>query len=245
MVRPVLIVLIAVAGLAAAIFVLFDRGFLRFNYPSQARFPVRGIDVSHHQGAIDWPAVARNGDVHFAYIKATEGGDFKDRAFAANWAGARAAGIVRGAYHFFTFCRDGKTQATNLLGTVPDEGGTLPVAIDLEFDGNCAARPAPEALATEVRDFIAAVQAQRPYRPVLYVTPQFYDRYMKDYLALYPEHVLWWRNIVWEPRQRSCERWSLWQFAHRGRRLGISDPVDLNVACSAEEFAALVASTSR
>lgn len=235
----------ATAGLLVTTYILFDHGYLRFNYPSQARYPVRGIDVSHHQGAIDWAAVARNGDVHFVYIKATEGGDFKDRAFAANWAGAQAAGIVRGAYHFFTFCRDGKTQAANLLETVPDEPGTLPIAIDLEFDGNCAARPEPPVLASEVRDLIATIQARRSYRPVLYVTPQFYDRYMKDHLALYPEHVLWWRNIVWEPRQRNCERWSLWQFSNRGRRLGFQNPVDLNVVCSAEEFAALVASTAR
>src|SRR5689334_19896361 len=58
-----------------------------------------GIDVASHQGAIDWEAVA--GDhMAFAYIKATEGGDFTDDRFAENWDAAGAAGLDRGAYHF-------------------------------------------------------------------------------------------------------------------------------------------------
>ena len=43
-----------------------------------------GIDVSAHQGEVDWEAVASDG-IGFAYLKATEGGDFVDRRFADNW----------------------------------------------------------------------------------------------------------------------------------------------------------------
>jgi lysozyme len=53
-----------------------------------------GIDVSNHQGSVDWSRVAAD-DIRFAYVKATEGGDFVDSRFAANWAGARAAGLDR------------------------------------------------------------------------------------------------------------------------------------------------------
>ena len=87
-------------------------------HPSDRDFPSQGIDVSHHQGPIEWPLLPRQG-VDFAYIKATEGGDFRDSAFAANWAGARAAGIARGAYHFFTLCRSGADQAANFIAAVP------------------------------------------------------------------------------------------------------------------------------
>ena len=64
--------------------------------PARLLYDVHGIDVSHHQGAIDWQAVAGDG-VAFAYIKATEGGDFTDRRFAENWAAAVAAGSPRRA----------------------------------------------------------------------------------------------------------------------------------------------------
>ena len=50
--------------------------FLNFS-PDRSKYPVRGIDVSHHQGSIDWQRVAAD-DVSFAIIKATEGGDYVD-----------------------------------------------------------------------------------------------------------------------------------------------------------------------
>src|SRR3954469_22613633 len=58
----------------------------------------RGIDVSHHQGTINWDAVAGDG-VEFAWMKATEGATFRDASFARNWHQAGAAGLARGAYH--------------------------------------------------------------------------------------------------------------------------------------------------
>ena len=70
-------------------------------HPSDAAWPGQGIDVSHHQGPIDWTALPVQG-VDFAYIKATEGGDHRDTRFAENWRASRAAGVRRGAYHFFT-----------------------------------------------------------------------------------------------------------------------------------------------
>lgn len=240
------LVALGLAGLAAgAFYLLFERGFVRFNYPSTARYPVRGIDVSHHQGAIDWPALAGNPAVQFAYIKATEGGDFKDRRFAENWAAARAAGIPRGAYHFFTFCRDGKTQAENFLATVPEEDGALPMALDLEFGGNCRAEPSGEAMAAEVTAFVTTLQARDAGTPVFYVTGEFYDRYMKDGAHRYPAHHLWLRNIYREPAQQDCDRWAIWQFASQGRVKVVATPVDLNVVCTPALFESLRQSTSR
>ena len=68
---------------------------------------LRGIDVSNWQGVIDWKAVKASG-IAFAFIKATEGTDFVDPHFLANWQGAKAAGVVRGAYHF---ARDNQPEA--------------------------------------------------------------------------------------------------------------------------------------
>jgi Glycosyl hydrolases family 25 len=66
---------IAVAGLAA---VGLARGWWRMNHPDPSRFPVWGVDVSRHQGEIDWASVAREPRIAFAYLKATEGGDWID-----------------------------------------------------------------------------------------------------------------------------------------------------------------------
>lgn len=117
-----------------------------------------GVDVSTHQGTIDWRRVADD-DIRFAYIKATEGGDFVDDHFATNWRAAGEAGLERGAYHFFTLCRPGADQADNFLRTVPKDGSALPPAVDLEFVGNCAGRPSRDDLLRELKTFVDRVEA--------------------------------------------------------------------------------------
>src|SRR5262245_52983882 len=70
----------------------------------------RGIDVSAHQGEIDWSLVAKD-DVAFAHIKATEADDFKDQRFIENWNNAKKTGIAVGAYHYFSLAYSGEVQA--------------------------------------------------------------------------------------------------------------------------------------
>src|SRR5215813_13726549 len=93
------------------------------------RYEVIGVDVSRHQGPIDWRMLAGSG-VNFAYIKATEGAAFRDSHFTTNWSEAAIAGVPRGAYHFLTQCRSGADQAQNFIATVPRDPQALPHVID-------------------------------------------------------------------------------------------------------------------
>ena len=145
LVRLSLSAVVAVAAALAAW--LWFRGYRT----APDRYPIHGIDVSHHQGAIDWKKVAGDG-VAFAYLKATEGGDHRDRTFARNWREARAAGIAVGAYHFFTFCRPGAEQAANVLAVVPAAPDALPPAVDLEFGGNCGRVPDGAAMRRRIEE---------------------------------------------------------------------------------------------
>src|ERR1700737_3115624 len=106
-----------------------------------------GIDVSHHNGVIDWPRAATLG-VTFAFAKATEGCDrshssYTDRTFATNWQAMRDAGVIRGAYHFIglpldttprsQWTGDLHRQIDHFLETVgPLAPGDLPPVLDLE-----------------------------------------------------------------------------------------------------------------
>ena len=195
-------------------------------HPSDASFPGQGIDVSHHQGAIDWPALPAQG-VDFAYIKASEGGDHRDTRFAGNWRDSRAAGIRRGAYHFFTLCRPGADQAANFIAAVPAEPDALPPAVDLEYMGNCAAgRPTVEAFHAELAIFLAAVEARYGRPALLYLTEEFDEAYQVSARVNRP---LWLRNLVFEPRF-GARPWTLWQVSNFRRLDGIAGPVDWNVA---------------
>lgn len=212
---------VGLATSAAMVAALAWLWFLHWQ-PDRARYPLRGIDVSHHQGAIDWPAVAAD-DVAFAYLKASEGGEHRDRRFERNRREARAAGLAVGAYHFFTWCKPGAEQARNFIAAAPLEADALPPALDLEFGGNCGRSPDGAELRRELDTYLALVEAAYGRSVLLYVTPEFFAAHRQDL----PARALWRRSIVRAPD--ASARWTLWQYHNRGRVRGIDGPVDLNV----------------
>ncbi|MDB5705639.1 MAG: lysozyme [Sphingomonas bacterium] len=186
---------------------------------------MQGIDVSHYQGRIDWPLLPGQG-VDFAYIKATEGGDYRDDRFAANWQGAGQAGIARGAYHFFTLCRSGADQAANFIATVPLDAAMLSPVVDLEAGGNCAGRPSRAAFLAEVTTFIQRVEARFGKPVTLYLTREFDTDYAVS--ANIPRR-LWLRRLILEPGW-GARPWSIWQASSFRRLRGVPGRVDWNVA---------------
>lgn len=194
--------------------------FMSFS-PDRDAYPVRGIDVSNHQGVIDWKRVAAD-DISFAVIKATEGGDWVDKSFARNVAGAKEAGLAVGAYHFFTFCRPGVEQARNFIATVPRDPLLLAPVVDIEFHGNCPERPTPEQFSAELAAFLDPVEAHFSKRAVVYLIGEAQDRYG----SVVPDRFRWVRSLSVHPGH---EDWVYWQYHNMGRVDGIEGDVDLNV----------------
>lgn len=216
----------------------FTQGYIRFNYPSVQQFPIRGIDISHHQGKIDWDKLKKE-NIQFAYIKASEGGDHKDRLFEQNWKDAQAIGLATGAYHFFTFCREGSIQADNFIATVKKEALQLPPAIDLEFGGNCSSTPQKDVLLAQLRIYIDKVKEAYAQNPVIYATNDSYQRFLAG--EKLDNIDIWMRNIYKQPELVDGRKWTFWQFAHQGRLDGIKGIVDLNVFTgSVDEFKELI-----
>jgi len=180
-----------------------------------------GIDVSSLQGSIDWSAVAADG-VSFAYIKATEGGNFIDPNFARNWADAKRAGIRPGAYHFFTLCTPGAVQAENLLAQLGDHSDALAPAVDLELKGNCRTRPSRDAVLRELVEFVHAVEARTDQPCVLYVGAEFERRYG---IGRALDRPRWRRHLF----RRPGGVWTIWQVHGRAHVRGIHTSVDLDV----------------
>lgn len=193
-------------------------------HPSDEDYPIQGIDVSHHQGMIDWNALPDQ-SVDFAYIKATEGGDFVDPNFITNWHAAKQAGVPRGAYHFFTLCRSGKEQAANVVATVPVERGALPLAVDLEFLGNCSSRPAITDVKSELTDFLAVVEPHYRQHAVLYLTEEFDEAFA---ISEAFDRPLWLRSLVIKPGF-GARPWTIWQVSNFRQLNGIEGRVDWNV----------------
>ena len=208
---------LVVAGVVAAGAFLLFRGFS----PDRSEFPIRGIDVSHHQGKIDWRRVAAD-DVSFAIIKATEGGSHVDTAFAENLREARAAGLAVGAYHFFTFCRPGADQAKNFISVVPRGEPLLPPVVDIEFGGNCPQRPSPDQLNAELAAFLGPVETAFGKQAIVYLTDEAAEAYSRSIVT----RQRWLRSLAMKPSEND---WIYWQYHNMGRVDGISGDVDLNV----------------
>jgi lysozyme len=204
---------------------LYSAGFVQVQQPDAAEFPVRGIDVSHHQGEIDWTKVAGAG-IRFAYLKATEGRDFRDPRFRANWEGAAAAGLARGAYHFFTFCSPGREQAEQFLRVAPPAPYALPPVADVEFVGNCKSWSSLAAVRAELRAFVDVVERAWGVTPILYLTPDAFERVVAGEFG---RHPVWIRSVLRRPAPAEYGGWLLWQFSESGRVPGIRGPVDLDV----------------
>lgn len=205
------------------------------------RFNVTGIDVSHHQGAIDWKRLAR-AKVAFAYIKATEGQDFLDTRFNANWREAKEAGIARGAYHFFRACRGGALQARNFIARVPNEAGALPPVLDAEDTDGCPPGVARLDQVQEIKAFLDAVELAFGCRPIIYTTLEYHRTYLDGQLS----GERFWLRSLHVPPLYGPRDWVFWQYHHRGRRDGISGDVDLNAfRGTKEEFAVFAAQACR
>ena len=226
--KYLIITLIAVL-IAAFIFVMFNQGIIWFNNPSQSEYPVRGVDISAHQGEIDWYSIASQ-DVDFAFIKATEGSSFVDKNFKLNWENARSAGIITGAYHFFSFESSAQDQAKNFINTVPCGTGNLPPVVDIEFYGEFEKRPpAPNEVRAVLSELLNLLYEHYRVQPIIYTTLRSYDMYISGHFADYP---IWIRSVYFKPQLPDDREWLFWQYSHKGRLKGYNGRekfIDLNV----------------
>jgi lysozyme len=187
-------------------------------------YPVVGVDVSNHQGKIDWDRLASSG-VAFAYIKATEGETFKDKSFARNWAEAERVGIRRGAYHFYSLCRSTDAQAKNFIETVPNDPKALPPVVDVEQIGTCTATLTPADHVEILEQFLGALERHYGRRPIVYTTQEFNASVLDSGLS---GERFWARSLVIPPTFRR-DQWVIWQYHNRGRRPGVKGNLDLDV----------------
>ena len=172
---------------------------------------VRGIDVSHYQGVINWSQVATS-DVVFSFIKATEGANIVDPRFQENWTGCAAAGLTRGAYHFGHASLNAQDQARFFFATVGALGpNDLPPALDIETLDGCS----PEEVLQWVLDFTAAADTLFGRQTMIYTDDGFWQNLASlpgcEQLGARP---LWLADYVASPTVPApWQAWSCWQYS--------------------------------
>ncbi|MBQ8224484.1 MAG: glycoside hydrolase family 25 protein [Bacteroides sp.] len=189
-------------------------------------FDVHGIDISHHQGEIDWEQLSTDKNlkfpIHFIFMKATEGGDYADNTFTYNFEQARTHGFIRGAYHYFTPQTDPLKQAEYFISNVALQAGDLPPVLDVEVKG----RKTPEELKAAVRTWLQRVEQHYGIKPILYTSYKFKERYLNDSIFnTYP----YWIAHYYVDSVRYQGKWHFWQHTDVGTVPGIDEKIDLNV----------------
>lgn len=188
-------------------------------YVDPERYPIRGIDVSSHNGLMNLDAAAKDG-IEFIFIKASEGADFKDSNFKINYWKAQHAGMKVGAYHYFRFGTDGVKQAINFLDAIGEHRLDLNLVIDVEDQGNVkgvSMDKIQENLAAMV-DYLCL----RGHRVIFYTNKAGYEKYL---MQNFPGFPLWICSFSENPIDAD---WSFWQFDHHAKIDGIRGDVDLN-----------------
>ncbi|RWM02383.1 GH25 family lysozyme [Mesorhizobium sp.] len=201
---------------------------INFGRSSPRHLAVHGVDVSRWQGNINWQKLRAQG-ANFAYIKATDGGDHLDPMFMKNWRNADAAGLKRGAYHFFYWCRTAGEQADWFIRNVPRVEGALPPVIDVEWNGesSCRRRPSRETVLEKMQVFMDKLERHYGQRPIIYTSPDFYRDNLR---GAFPDYPFWLRAVAAHPSKvYPGRKWLFWQYSGSGLSRGVSGRIDLNV----------------
>lgn len=148
-----------------------------------------GIDVSHHNGKLDWKKIKESG-VKFAYLKCTEGLSFFDSRFIENVKGAKANGILVGAYHFFRPDKDPIAQANFFYRSFKDLGLELLPVCDWEAHKG----QGEAAQVKNVKLFLDALEFLTKQKPMIYTGKWYVDEVdakdpktpLPQWLANYP-----------------------------------------------------------
>jgi len=227
--RPDYIKWLLVAGALALAAVVALYGWQRYvrSHPGnldldRSRYPIAGIDVSNHNGKVDFKQV-RDDNIQFVIIKASEGGTYRDPSFERHLAGARKAGLVVGAYHFFRKNREGDAQARNLMAAVRGKQLDLPLVIDVEDWGNDIF--VSQQTIHERVDRMVQVLRDNGYHVMIYTNGNGYKKYYQGHLD---DCDLWLCSLN-HPDRVIAPAHRFQQYSHNGTVRGASGDVDLNI----------------
>ncbi|PZT54118.1 glycoside hydrolase family 25 protein [Paenibacillus silvae] len=199
----------------------------------------QGIDVSHHNGNIDFKKVVADG-ISFVFIKATQGKSFRSTKFLQFVKDAKAAGLLIGAYHYVDDSAGSvdaaKAEAQNFYRAIQDAGGIgvfdLPPVMDYESNKKGYSKA---TINTVAKTFLEEIHKLTGVKPLVYTYPAFIGNFSG--LSGYPLWIARYSTLT--PVDASgWTRWEFWQYSDgsagaylpRGNRKvdGISGAVDLN-----------------
>ena len=191
-------------------------------------YEIHGIDVSHHQGKINWQKLKDQGmidkfPVRFVMIKATEGASRIDPNFKENFFQARENGFTRGAYHFYSIYSSAEKQAEFFIKNVKLEKGDLPPVLDVEHKPK---NQTDEEFVVSIRKWLDIVENHYGVKPIIYTYYKFKTRYLNG--SVFDDYPYWIAHYYVDKVEYEGA-WKFWQHTDAGRLPGIKGRVDFNI----------------
>lgn len=196
------------------------------------RFEMHGIDVSHHNGKIDWKKVSDVNEndikISFAFIKATEGTSITDADFKRNWQEAKENGIKRGAYHYYIPWRDPESQIAIFKKNVRLLEGDFAPVLDIEEN---SLRPDSKII-KDIGTWLKLAESHFGVKPIIYTNQSYFNKFIKGNYENYP---LWIADYTKQNLTLYDEdKLHFWQYSKKGKLEGIKGNVDFNSYLKAE-----------
>lgn len=185
-----------------------------------------GIDVSHHQGEIDWELLFDKEEydtiIKFVYCKATEGCTHIDTRWNKNRLSLNNRGILNGAYHFFQSKEKPRPQVDHFLNHWSKREVDLPPVLDVENEGL-----SDKDLRAKMTIWLEEVEKKTGMRPIIYTSLHFFKT---KFVHFFPDYKFWIASYNREPDCIIDKRIIHWQYSESGTLPGIDQKVDLNVS---------------
>ena len=187
-------------------------------HPCTISDSIKGIDVSYHNGSIQWQTLKDNHpEIQFVFIRATVGLN-KDPKYQEYLKGANHVGLLNGAYHYYWSNRNSTKQFNNFKKTVKMSSHNLIPVLDVEKPSKYGA----DNLRRGIANWLKLAEEEYGVKPILYTNLNFYNEHLKGYFNDYPK----W--IAAYSRCPSSVDWDIHQYSESGRLKGIPGKVDLN-----------------
>ena len=193
---------------------------------SDAKYSLRGVDLSHHNPIIDWKEIKDKNGISFVYLKATGGVNHEDRNYIYNYESAKNANLKVGSYHFYLFGISGAEQAKHFIGKMKYQSGDLYPAIDVEHStDNVFSRDTAfvNLVISELKVLENELYEYYGVHPVIYTNRECYKLYIS---TNFKSNMIWMCDLKGE--LNDVDNWIIWQFSHKGQLNGVVGEIDLN-----------------
>lgn len=184
----------------------------------------KGIDISHHQGDIDFEKL--KGNIDFAMVRTSYGSFYEDRKYKQNIKGLEKINVPYGLYHFSyaTDVETAKKEASSFINLIKNYNPTYPVVIDIEYSDRTA--DVRKDTLVDIANVFCKMVEEAGYYAMIYANLDYFNNKLNsNVLDRYDKWLAQWTS-----KPTYNKPFGIWQYSSKGSVPGINGNVDLNIS---------------